>query len=60
MHTTWNRATNIMRGEHRDILIAEAIIVFANLRGLHDIVNTQLGQHEGRGVSSVMLSAANW
>jgi hypothetical protein len=49
-----------MRGEPGDILIAKAIIVVANPRGSHDIVNTQLGQPEGRGVSSVMLSAANW
>jgi hypothetical protein len=47
-----------MRGEPRDILIAKAIIVVANPCGSHDIVNTQLGQPEGRGVSSVMLSAA--
>ena len=47
-----------MRGEPGDILIAKAIIVVANPCGSHDIVNTQLGQPEGRGVSSVMLSAA--
>jgi hypothetical protein len=47
-----------MRGEPGDILIATAIIVVANPSGSHDIVNTQLGQPEGRGVSSVMLSAA--
>jgi hypothetical protein len=47
-----------MRGELRDTLIAEAIIVVTNPNGSHDIVNTQLGQPEGRGVCSVMLSAA--
>jgi len=47
-----------MRGEPGDILIVKAIIVVANPRGSHDIVNTQLGQPEERGVSSVMLSAA--
>jgi len=57
MHTIWYSATTIMRGEPGDILIAEAIIVVANLRGSYDIVNTQLGQPEGTGVSSVMLSA---
>jgi hypothetical protein len=49
-----------MRGEPGDILITKAIIVVANPNGSHDIVNTQLCQPEGRGVSSVMLSAANW
>jgi hypothetical protein len=60
MHTIWYRVTTIMRGEPGDILIAKAITVVANPRGSHDIVNTntQLGQPEGRGVSSVMLSAA--
>jgi len=58
MHTIWYRATTIMRGEPGDITIVKAITVIANLRGSHDIVNTQLGQPEGRGVSSVMLSAA--
>jgi hypothetical protein len=38
--------------------MAKAIIAVANPSGSHDIVNTQLGQPEGRGVSSVMLSAA--
>jgi hypothetical protein len=47
-----------MRGEPGDILIMKAINVIANPRGSHDIVNTQLSQPEGRGVSSVMLSAA--
>jgi len=49
-----------MRGEPRDIPIVKAIIVVANPRGSHDVVNTntQLGQPEGRGVSSVLLSAA--
>jgi len=49
-----------MRGEPVDIPIVKAIIVVANPRGLHDIVNrnTQLGQPKGRGVSSVMLAAA--
>jgi len=47
-----------MRGESGDTLIAEAILIVADPIGPHDIVNTQLGQHEGRGVSSVMLSAA--
>jgi hypothetical protein len=58
MHTIWYRATTIMRGEPGDILIAKAIIAVANPSGSHDIVNTQLGQPEGRGFSSVMLSAA--
>ena len=51
-----------MRGEPGDILIVKAIIVVGNPRGSNDIVNTntQLGQHDGRGVSRVMLSAANW
>jgi len=53
----WHKAT-IMRGEPGNTLIAEAIIVVANPRGWHNIVNTQLGQPEGRGVSSVMLSPA--
>jgi len=48
-----------MRGKPADTLIAEAIIVVANPIGSYDIVNTQLGQPEGRGVSSVMLSAAS-
>jgi len=49
-----------MREEPGDILIAKAIIVVANPRGSHDIVNTntQFGQPEGRGGSSVMHSAA--
>jgi len=47
-----------MRGEPGDILIVKAIIVVANPRGSQDIVNTQLGQPEGRGVTSVLLSAA--
>jgi len=49
-----------MRGEPGEIPIVKAIIVVANPRGSHDIVNTntQLGQPEGTGVSSVMLSAA--
>jgi hypothetical protein len=46
-----------MRGEPGDILIVIAIIVITNPSGSHHIVNTQLGQPEGRGVSSVMLSA---
>jgi hypothetical protein len=46
-----------MRGEPGDILIAKAIIVVANPSGSQDIVNTKLGQPEGRGVSSVMISA---
>jgi len=33
------------------------MIDIANPDSSHDIVNTQLGQSEGRGVSSVMLSA---
>jgi len=49
MNTIWYRATTIMRGEPGDIHIAEA---------MHDIMNTQLGQPEGTGVSSGMLSAA--
>jgi hypothetical protein len=49
MNTIWYRATTIMRGEPGDTLITEA---------MHDIMNTQLGQPEGTGVSSVMLSAA--
>jgi hypothetical protein len=48
----------IRRGEPGDILIGKAIIAVANPSGLHNIVNTQLGQPEGRGVSSLMLSAA--
>jgi len=48
----------IRRGEPGDILIAKAIIVVAYPSGSHNIVNTQLGQPEGRGVSSFMLSAA--
>jgi hypothetical protein len=47
-----------MRGEPGDILIAKAIIVVANPTGSQDIVNAQLGQPEGSGVSRVMLSAA--
>jgi hypothetical protein len=49
-----------MRGEPGDILIVKVIIVVANPRGSHNIVNTntQLGQPKGSGVSSVMLSAA--
>jgi hypothetical protein len=47
-----------MRGEPGDTLIVEAIIIVANRRGSPDNVHTQLGQPEGRGVSSVMLSAA--
>jgi len=58
MHMIWYRVTIIMRGEPGDILIVKAIIVVANPRGSHDIVNTQLGQPEGTGVSSVMLSPA--
>jgi len=58
MHTSWYRATTIMRGEPGDILIVKAILVVANPNSSHDIVNTQLGQPEGGGVSSVMLSAA--
>ena len=50
MNTSWYRATTIMRWEPGDTLIAEA---------MHDIMNTQLRQPEGTGVSSVMLSAAN-
>ena len=46
-----------MRGECRDTLLTEAMIDIANPDSSHDIVNTQLGQSEGRGVSSVMLSA---
>jgi hypothetical protein len=37
-----------MRGEPGDILVAKAIIVVANPSGSHDIMNTQLGQSEGR------------
>ena len=48
MHTIWYTVTTIMRGEPGDTLIAEA---------MHDIMNTQLGQPEWTGVSSVMLSA---
>jgi hypothetical protein len=47
-----------MMGEPGDILIAKAIIVIGNSSGSHDIVNTQLGQPEGSGVISVMLSPA--
>jgi hypothetical protein len=47
-----------VRGEPRDILIVKGIFVVGNPSGLNDIVNTQLGQPEGKGVSSVMLSAA--
>jgi len=57
IHTIWYRATSIVRGEPGDTLIAEAIIVVANPSGSHDIVNTQLGQLDGTGVSSVILSA---
>jgi len=58
IHTIWYRATTIVKGEPGDTLIAEANIVVANPSGSHDIVNTQLGQPDRRGVSSVMLSAA--
>jgi len=47
-----------MRGEPSDELIAKAIIVVANPSCSHNIVNTQLSQPEGRGVCSLMLSAA--
>jgi hypothetical protein len=47
-----------MRGEPGYILIAKAVIVIANPRGSHEIVNTRLGQPEGRCVSSVMFAAA--
>jgi len=46
-----------MRGEPGDILITKVIIVVAHRSGSHNIVNTLLGQPEGRGASSVMLSA---
>jgi len=46
-----------MRGEPGDILIVNAIIVIANSSGSNHIVNTQLSQPKGRGVSSMMLSA---
>jgi len=58
MHTIWYSATTIMRGEPGDIVIVKAIIVIANPRGSHDIVNTHLGQPDGKAVSSVMLPAA--
>jgi len=60
MHTIWFRATTIMREEPGDILIMNAIIVVTNPRGSPNIVNTHLGQPEGRGVTSVMLSTAKW
>jgi len=49
-----------MRGEPGDIPIVKAIIGISNPRGSHNIfkTNTQLGQPEGKGVSSVFLSAA--
>jgi len=56
IHAFWYWAT-LMRGGPGDILIAKAIIVVANPSGLQDIVNTQLGQPEVRGDSSVMLLA---
>jgi len=58
MHIIWYRATTIMRGEPADTLVTEAIIVVAHPRGSHNILNTQLCQPEGRGVSSVLRSAA--
>jgi len=49
-----------MRGEPGDIRIAKASIVVANPCGLQDMVNTHLGQPEVRGVSSVLLRAAQF
>jgi len=58
MHAFWHWATIMSRGEHRDLLIAEAIIVVRNSRDLHDIVKTKLGEPECRGLSCMMLLAA--
>jgi len=49
-----------MRGKPRDIDIVKVIIVVANLRCSHNVVNInrQLGQAERGGVSSMLHSAA--
>jgi len=47
-----------VRGEPGDILIVKVRIVVANSSVSHNILNTQLGQLEGTGVSCVLLSAA--
>jgi hypothetical protein len=60
MHTRWYGATTIMRGESGDITIVKAITFVANPRDSHNIGNTQLGQPEGKGGSSMRLLAAKF
>jgi len=48
----------VKSGELGDILIAKAMIAIANPTCLHNIVNTQLSQHQEGGASSGMHSAA--